>query len=260
MAVPFSAIGYQALRLAGQITPGATASPEMMADALFECNAMIDSWGAQELSKYFYDDRYFAITVSQQSYTLGPSGTFSVDVNAVALTYRPERITRANLVLLTNVAQPTRIPLEIINVEDYADIPVLQVVTDVPQRMYVQPTIPNVTLYFFPYPSTGNQFEFFMAPGTAQFASQAATFAGPPGYLDWMTRALAVRMYLLTTKDVGLARQVRFGELQRSAREAERVVFASNAPTPQLNMDLITETGNDTGAPFNYLTGDYSQS
>ncbi len=254
-------IMYQALRLSGQLMPGATANPELQADALQEMNSFIDSINAQELAQQFIDDRYFNITTSQQNYTLGPTGDFNIDVNGNPLTYRPQRILRANLVLLSNTGPtgPVRIPIQVIPVEDYADIPVLNVPAQVTIRMYVQTTTINVTLYCFPFPTTGNQFEFFMWPGYAGFASIGAQFIGNPGYQDWFTYELAKRMYLLNTKDVGRARTERHTELKNMAISARNLVWASNAPTPDLTPDLITEGPQSNGAPFNYLYGDYSE-
>jgi hypothetical protein len=259
---------YQALRLSGQLTPGAVASPDLLNDALYEMNKFIDSTNAQELAKYFIDDRYFNITDTgpPPSYqlTLGPTGNFNTDINGVPLTYRPQRILRANLVYSQNNSPtgPVRIPIQIIPIEDYADIPVLGVTSQIAIRMYVQMTYPNVTLYMFPYPSTGNQLELFMWPGWAQFASLYSIFTGPPAYQDWYEAALARRMFQLNTKDVGSAamRQSRITELRNNEVTARRLVEGSNAPTPNLSPDLLVDPNqNGEGAPFNYLTGDFSQ-
>lgn len=263
--IPFGSgpgsIAYQALRYAGQLRPGAIAAPEMLADALFECNAMIDSWNAQELTQQFIDDRYFAINTSQQNYTLGPTGDINTDINGNPLLYRPQRIVRANLILLNNTNEPTRIPIEIINIEDYADIPVLNIASQVTIRMWVQTTTGNVTIYMFPYPTTGNQLEFFMWPGYGQFASLSAIFVGNPAYQDAITYGLAERMWILRDKEVGDPRMAaqRGAYLKSKAIETKRIMEASNAPTPDLTPDLITRMGNDgQGAPFDYLSGDYS--
>lgn len=263
---PFLSIGYLALRRAGQIRTGTTPSPEMMADTLFEANNILGSWNAQQLKRWFIDDRYFNIiqipTTTPPSFTLGPTGTYNTDANGVALSYRPERILRANLVLLTNVAQPTRIPIEIIPVEDYADIPVLQIPSQVTIRLYVQMTLHNITIYPFPYPTAGNQFEFFMWPGLPSFPSLFAYFDAPPEYTELLIAELSWKMYTLRDKNASESR----ADLRREQRlyndwmMARLVVDGINAPTPNMTPDLITEMGRgDNGAPFNYLDGDFSQ-
>lgn len=263
--VPFGSgpgsIAYTALRYAGQLRSGATASPEMLADTLYECNAMIDGWNAQELTQQFMDDRYFSISVSQPAYTLGPTGQINSDVNGNPLTYRPQRIVRANMVLLTNVVSPVRIPIQIIPIEDYADIPVLQIASQVSIRMYVQTTPQNVTIYLFPFPTVGNQIELFMWPGYNIFGSLAAQFIGNPGYQDAITWNLAYRMYMMRDKEVGDPRQANSREryLHYKAVETLRIVEASNAPTPNLTPDIQTEVEGGNGSPFNYLYGDWSQ-
>lgn len=265
IGIPFSpgpgSIAYRALRLAGHIQTGTTPEPEMVSDALFECNSMLDSWDAQQLTEQFMDDRYFNIETSQQSYTLGPTGNFNTDANGLPLTYRPQRIVRANLILLNNTSEPTRIPIQIIDVDDFADIPVIDISSQVVIRMYVQTTQNNVTLWMFPFPTTGNQIEFFMWPGTPQFASPLALLTyNNPAALDAIVYELAERMIAYVPKDKGrlLAQRVQWLHAEKIRK---RYIFdASNAPSPSLSPDLITEVGNSgQGAPFNYLYGDYSQ-
>lgn len=268
--IPFgtgaNSISYMALRRAAQIRTGVLASPEMLQDCLFEANNITGRWNAEQLKRYFIDDRYFLIpaipTLTPPSFTLGPTGTINTDVNGLALSYRPERIVRGNLVLLSNVAQPTRIPIEIINVEDYADIPVLQVPSQVTIRLYVQMTLPNVTIYPFPYPTPGNQFEFFMWPGVPGFSDINSFFNAPPEYTEALISELAYKMYILRDKDAGEGRsgQTRERRLYNDMVQARLILDGINAPTPDLRPDLITEMGRgDSGAPFNYLDGDFSQ-
>jgi hypothetical protein len=261
-------ISYLALRRAGQIRVGVIPAPEMTADLLQEANNVVDSWNALQERKYFIDDRYFLLTQNTPalpappSFTVGPTGTYNVDVLGNPLTYRPQRIIRANLVLLSNTATPTRIPIEIINVFDYADIPVLEVSTQVAIRMYVQPTIPNVTIYCFPYPTPGNWLELFMWPEFPKFASATSLFNGPPAYLELIIAELAWKAWLLRDKEAGTrnTEAKREAILYNQLIDARTVVAGSNAPTPDLTPDLITEVGRgDSGAPFNYLDGDFSQ-
>lgn len=253
----FSDIAYDAMRLTGQLMPGLNPStaggnmaPEMLSDCLRRCNSMLDSWNAERLMCYVIDDKYFNINVSQQSYTLGPTGTFS-------LPYRPEGIDAANLVLLTNVSQPTRIPCDIIYVQEWSEIPVIAVQSQVSIKLYVQMTYPNVTVWCFPYPTVGNQFEFFMRTALVRFATADDDFAFPPGYQEAITYGLADRMLPLNTKQLNMSRQDRM-QLRMDARAAKRIIEGANAPTPLIAPDLITQTSNGTGAPFSYLTGDYS--
>lgn len=265
MAIAFGpgpgTIAYQALRYCKRIRAGGQANSDMLADCLYECNQMIDSWNALQNAQYFIDDRYFALTVSQQSYTLGPTGDFNTDINGNPLTYRPQRIIAANLVLLTNSATPTRIPIEIVHVASWAQIPVINVPSQVTVTMYVQTTKDNVTLWMFPSPQTGNQIEFFMWPGFPQFASGTAIFDGPPGWQDGITYNLAKRMYLLNdlSDQLPFNQQV-YDRISLMAAQTFRVIEGSNAPTPVLNPDLIVGDENGgNGAPFDYLYGSYSQ-
>lgn len=258
-------IAYRALRLAGYIQTGTVPEPEIVQDCLDEINSMLDGWDTEQLTQQFFDDRYFAVPVpptnnTQLSYTMGPTGTISTDINGLALTYRPQRIVRANLVLLNNTAQPVRIPIRIYNVESYADIPVLNIQSQVVINMYVQTTLDNITLWMFPVPTQGNLLEFFMWPGSTKFVSQSSSVVGNPGLLDALVYNLAERLFLLVGgKDRGRAEAVRGMWLRNKAIETKRRFEVSNAPTPLLDPDINMQTSSGNGAPFNYLTGDYSQ-
>lgn len=253
-------LAYRILRLAGYIWTGVVPEPEMVQDCLDECNSFLDGMDAQQMDQQFIDDRYFDITTSQQSYTLGPTGDFNTDANGNPLLYRPQRIVRANLILQNNVVEPTRIPIQIIDVDDFADIPVIDITSQVVIRIYVQTTFNNVTLWCFPFPTAGNQFEFFMWPGVAKFASvDAFLLNANPGFLDYLVFGMAERMYMYLPKDKGVLARNRGQWLHSMAVQSKRTFEASNAPTPKMTPDLSTETGSDSGAPFNYLYGDFSQ-
>lgn len=264
IGVPFGpypgSISYRALRLAGYIMTGVVPEPEMIIDALGEANAMLDEWNTDQLTQQFIDDRYFAINTSQQSYTLGPTGNFNVDIYGIPLLYRPQRIIRANLILLNDTAQPTRIPIKIIQVDDFADIPVIDISSQVIIRMYVQTTHNNVTLWMFPFPTVGNQLELFMWPGTRPFVNISSVLVdNNPGCLNAIVYNLAERMIPYVSKNMGGLGEQRIAWLHRMAVKTKTVFDSSNLPSPSLTPDLITEMGGSEGAPFDYLTGDWSQ-
>jgi hypothetical protein len=91
-------------------------------------------------------------------------------------------------------------------------------------------------------------------------AGVTAVIDANPAGIDAIVYNLAERMLAYVPKDKGRLAANRVVWLSRKAIETKRVFEASNAPTPNLVMDLITEVSNDAvGAPFNYLVGDYSQ-
>lgn len=251
-------IVYRALRLAGGIQTGTIPEPEMVEDLRDECNSMLDSWNAQELAQQFIDDRYFDITVAQQSYTLGPTGDFSTDANGVPLLYRPQQLVAANFILLTNVVQPDRIPLRIIRVQDWSQIPVIAVNSLVTHEIYVQTTKNNVTIWCFPYPQPGNQFEFFMWSGFGRFESSSSYIEMNPAGLDALVYNLAARALAYLPKDKGRLAANRVQWLERKAIETRREFDRSNAPTVTLDPDCIFESQGGNGSPFNYLDGSFS--
>lgn len=244
----FADIAYMALRLSGQLMPGTTPSPEMMEDARKMCNSMIDAWNADRLKIYTLDDQVFNIIVAKQIYTLGTGGDYDPG-------YLPAAVVMANF-LLYNSGLPVRVPIEVIVPQEWAAIPYLAVTTQVINKMWVQKTYPLINLRVFPIPTAGNQLELFMWKALTGFAASGTTFSFPQGYQDAITYNLAERMYALGTKQLNAGRQDR-AILRADARRTLRVIEKFNAPFVRMELDY-SSTNNSNGAPFNYLTGDFS--
>ena len=100
----------------GVFEPGEPLNPEDSTFGLAKLNRLLDSWATKRLNVFFVGHASFVFGTSQQSYTIGPTGA---DFTAA----RPTRIKYAN-VLLVSTTPNARIPLDVLNVQEYAELDV----------------------------------------------------------------------------------------------------------------------------------------
>lgn len=207
----------------GILAQGETASAEDADFAFKKLNRLVDSMNARGYAVYVTGHNSYAFAASQQSYTIG-RGTAPV-ANFVA--DRPVKITAANLIVVA--ANPDyRLPLSIIEVLDYAEIPVPAETGAEPHTLYYQPTWPNGTLWPWPYPENAaaaiaNKLELFTWTQITAFTALTDTFSFPPGYEDAITLSLAEILGGNVTDS-----------LKDQARKARMTIQGVNSKAPKL--------------------------
>lgn len=240
---------YQALRKCGQMRPGYVNSTDLLNDGLAEWKAMYDGFNAERTLNYTMPDYIFPITgpgtgttgngntFGGSGYTIGPSGA---DFTAP----RPTAIVRMNLYLTSaNPSQPSRIPISMISMEEWMNIPVIQLnAINVAVVAAYDPQFPNGVIWVWP-PLNGNSLEIFTWGQLTPPATLGATYAAPPGYQDLIVYRLAQRLYHLCTRDVAV-NKVPFQYLCGQAALAASRVKAMNAPMPKMRCDFQSG-GND---------------
>lgn len=229
-------------RLINRLAPGRTIGPSELAAGVECLNAMIDSWNADRLFIYRIAAATYTLTPNTQSYTIGPSA-------ATFTAARPERIERANIVdVLSNPAQPSRTPLELIDSRAWSEIAVRSVSSPLPDRLYYDRAYPNGSLSLYPYPSVANQLELFTW-GLMGAVASGDTLSVPPGYQEALKYNLAVRM----------VPEVKDGQLIDSvvalAQSSLARIQGMNAPSPVLRADEGMPKSNSKGS-FNWLVGE----
>jgi hypothetical protein len=216
-----------AVQALGRLGQGRGLSQSEKDDGLIVLNAMLDSWAARRLFAYEIAHASYAFGSSKQSYTIGPSGA---DFTAA----RPLRIERANLVIVG--AEESRTPLQVINFDEYADIPIAGLSSGIPVKLYYRPTFPKGTLYPWPYPTdTANKLELFVWAQLSSFAALATEASLPPGYLEAVIYSLAEK--LAPTYRLPISPDV-----ERLARQARALISGVNSQSPKLATDIGVPT------------------
>ena len=236
---------YQALRKCGNMRPGYTPQPELLADCYTELLSMYDSANAERTLNYSMPDYVFPVTGpghgstgnGQQfggtGYQIGPTALDFVTP------FRPVAIVRINLYMTSvSPSSPTRIPLSPISMEEWMQIAVIQMPA-VPVTVVAayDPQWPNAVIWVWP-PLNGNSLEIFtwgqLIPPQDYTTDQ---LSAPPGYWDAVVWTLAERIYGFCTHDI-MPQKRDIAWIRGQAYMARDKIRAINAPNPRLISDF----------------------
>jgi hypothetical protein len=173
------------MRLIGVIAAGETPSAGEMADGLSALNEMIDSWSNESLVIYTRVREEFSLVAGTQSYTIGTAGTFN--------TSRPVKIDLATIELQSS-SPNIELPLEIINLSQWAGIIDKSTSSDVPSKLFIEGTYPLDTLHLWPKPSAANKVVLYSMKALTAFATADTAVSLPNGYLRALRYNLAIEM------------------------------------------------------------------
>lgn len=169
------------LRLIGVTAQGEAMTASEASDALAVLNEMLDSWSADGLNVYATTREEFALVASQSSRTMGTGGNFN--------TSRPTQILRAGV-----EDSGVEIPLDILNVDEWAQISNKSLTSENPQKIYLEGTHPLETINFWPVPTSTNNLVLYSLKPFSAITNLSATFTFPPGYQEAIRHNLAVRL------------------------------------------------------------------
>jgi hypothetical protein len=249
VTVTVAEVSSRALRLCGQMGgPGRSMSSEEATECANFLNQTLDGWSAAQGMVYTQTIARHTLIVDQQSYTIGPSGA---DFTAA----RPVEIYNANIIL-TSADPEVRIPLAILDDDQYADMQVLDYGTNVPTYLYYNKNAMGSTLgtlTLIGYPTQANDLELFTQTVFNNNLATSDSVILPEGYIDAVCWTLAERIYPLYHKKGNNLLPF----LSDQARKARANVVALNSKSPRQGSDAPSGWNNGNRGPFySYLTGD----
>lgn len=172
----------RALRLIGAIASGASPTAQESADALIALNAMIESWQGAKLQFYTLVDTAYTASAADYSYTVGPSGNFS-------LTPRPFSIENC-FARVSDVDYP----IELVSADRWFAIQSKTDTSTIPLMAYYEATLATGTLLVYPVPSESVSIHIVTGVPTPVLAALATTVATTQGGEDALAFNLAVRI------------------------------------------------------------------
>lgn len=174
-----------ALKMAGVLGIGQTASAEDANDALAVLNMMLAQWQRKRWMVYSLDDVSFPST-GAASYTVGTGGSVNIA--------RPDRI-EAAFVRLTNGPQAVDYPLALLESrEDYNRIALKSLAT-FPQVAFYDAAYPLANLYIWPAPpATNYQIHISVKTTLSTFSGLTTTMNLPPEYQEALLYNLTGRL------------------------------------------------------------------
>lgn len=224
------------MRLIGAIATGETPSADEQADALYVLNDMIDSWSNEGLAIFATIREEFPLTAGQGDYTMGVGGDFN--------TARPLKI--ENAAVLSTGTPAYELPLELLNQDQWAAIPVKSTQSSLPRKLYAVSSNPLEAISLWPVPSTTSTLVLYSWKPLASFANANSTVSFPPGYSKALRYGLALELApeYGKTPDPAIVIQ---------AVEAKENIKRMNVKPVYLGVDdALTSRGHG----FNWLTGE----
>jgi hypothetical protein len=240
-----------ALRIAG-ITgrPMRVPSPDQSAEVIPILNRMLGSWNIDPLKIFETSQDRYALTPSQTTYFIGPTGDMHGPGNFVAP--RPARIVRANVVV-TNAFPEIHKELEIYEVTDWAGLSIPELPGAWPRRLYNDHATPDSKLYLYPVVSIPSDLELFTLLALQQFAALADVVVLPDGYEEAIVYNLARRV-VSTFKHQGAAISPDDVDI---ANTSLAMIESGNAPVPHLINDAAGLGSPRTGDSQWWRSGGY---
>lgn len=196
MAFVVNNILIQAMQYAGAIAAGEDLNPDDQVLAFNTLNMMIDSESNNPNLVYHEDNEVFPFVNGQQTYTIGTGGDFN--------TNRPIRIDKAYWRYPTIQSQQTDISIRILEYSEYADIVAKSIPANIPLCLYYNPTFPlgQITVWPVTVPGTGYSLVLWSTKTITTFSSINQVVSLPPGYSEYLTTSLAIRLCVLFGREV----------------------------------------------------------
>ena len=154
-------------------------------NALQALNGMLQTWTIESLSVWTINRTVLPLTIGTQAYTLGTGGTLNMA--------RPTWIENMSI-LQTTVTPNIEIPIQILQDQDWMNIPIKAVSSTFPTACYPQGDYPFNTLNFWPIPTQACSVVLYTPGPFGGFATINDAFSMPNGYERAIRFNLAVEL------------------------------------------------------------------
>jgi hypothetical protein len=243
---------YQALRDLGALRAGQGLGADELNDILQSANQMIDSWAIDDLMLFTWPSQIFNLQAMIQQYTIGPTGVF--------VAVRPQEIEFANVILNT-VNPVVRVPMDILDVVEWASIRVQQIPSALPLKLWYDRQFDadgNGTIHIWPGPISNYDLELFIPQQLQSFVDATTVYTFPPGYAAAIRSNLAVSiapMVEISNKLVRTDRQHKdmFAQVRYKAAQDKELLESYNARAKVLPADPAFMSQRRRG--WNYVLG-----
>lgn len=164
-----------------------TIQPEDLSLGTLILSQMLDGWQADRLYIFAIQRMIFVPQTLTQTYTLGPNGNFNV-------TPRPARITRYSVINLSNPIQPLELPLDSLTEAQWMSIPVKNITSTIPQRVWDDQQFPLRNLNYWPVPQVTVNFGVYQWAPLTTWPDYVTDVEFPPGYAEAIRYNLAIKL------------------------------------------------------------------
>lgn len=207
----------------GAFGPGDSIPAEHSALGLARLNNMLDAFNTEGLMIYTISPVTFALAVSNQSPTIGVSGspTFS--------TVRPLKIEQA-VIVDTSANPDERHEMEIVDRQAWASR-CSDDSGEFPSALFYEPTYPNGTIHLSCVPTVAHNLELWVRTQLTAVVLLTTTLSFPPGYYEVLLYNLALRLAPAFGFEASPL-------LMKMASDAKAKVKSVNSRIPRLTSDV----------------------
>ena len=216
-----------AMRNTNALASGETPTSAESQDCLDLLNLMMDAWSAERLMVFTITMKEFTLVPGKQTYTLGSGGDFDFP--------RPAKIYRAGIVWLANPAQPLEIPLDMYSDDQWAEVPIKNIQSTIPQIVYNDGAFPFMNLSFWCVPTVADNVRLYMWTLLTSFADLTTDYTFPPGYAEAIQYNLAVR---IAANNIGFLNQATAALAVSAIARVKNI----NLPTIEMKTDPFLTT------------------
>jgi len=225
----------RSLRLIGAIANVQTPSGTQSSQGLEVLKEIIDSWNGSSLMLYSNSYSTFAFVNGQSTYTVGPTGDWS-------MTARPVRIDAAwnrN----TSSSPNTDLAMTELSASEYGDITQKTTSQQLPFYFNYDPSFPNGTIKVYPVPTSANiSMVILTQDGVDNTITLNTTFSLPPAYRQALVYNLAVAL----GPEYGIEVPP---SVTNIALTAKQTIMNNNFESEEMSFDF------GSGSKFNINTG-----
>jgi len=226
-----------ALQEIGALASGETPTNADAAASLVRLNSLLDSWQVERLAIHTLVRSTFALTASQASYTIGPTGanwTYAI---------RPQFIQRAGMMDSDSIESL----IEVLTEDRWAALTDKTLTSTEASALYYNPSFPLGTVYLWPVPTDATVTAVLYLPTPLSAGlTLASELTMPPSYEEAIRYNLAVRLAPMFGRPVDQT-------LNTLAVETKALMKRANARPQEMTVDPAIIGG---GA-FDIFTGGF---
>lgn len=232
----------QAMQLIGVLAAGEAPGASEANDSLLWFNNLLDSWSNEGLIAFPVLRETFAMS------SVGINQTYTWGIGGQLNSARPMSI-RSGLIQLTGSAPPIELPLQMVNVDQYAAFVLKTITSNFPLYCYIDDAYPYRNVSVCPVPTDpSNSLVFYSVKPLAQSALNTS-LSLPPGYLRALTNNLAVELAPMFGRAIPAI-------VAKNAMDAKAAIKRNNTKPFYLGMDTALR-----GMPsvYNWKTDGYER-
>jgi hypothetical protein len=214
----------------GALSPGEPLRAAELQQGSVILGQMLDAWQADRLYVWAMQRILLVPATLKQTYTLGVGGDFNIP--------RPAKITRYGVVNLGNPQQPLELALDSLTEAQWSTIPVKNIASALPKRIWDDQQFPLRNLNFWPVPNVQVNFTVYQWSAISTWPDYVTDVTFPPGYLEAIRYSLALRL----APSFGAAAQVT-PLLVQLATSALNRIKTMNAPLIDLKCEPMLISG-----------------